>query len=172
MNARHQEMRDRDVLFSLLLIAGSVGLIVYALRLSLEAMRAVGATFYDAPGFSILVLAGGLLVLSAALLVTALRQDGGLGWLAPSRWKGLGVDRSSRKTFVVFAYLFLYMFSFGRPIPWTRVTVPFWLSTSLFLMLTMATFRAASLRWIVVISGLGTLSVYLIFGVFAKIPLP
>jgi len=165
-------MRNRDVLFALLLIAGSVGLILYSLGLSLQAMKTVNATFYDAPGFSILVIASGLLVLSVVLLVTALRQGGGLRWLAPRHLKGLYINGSSLKTAVVFVYLFLYMFSFGRPLPFTQVTIPFWASTSLFLAGMMVTFRAASLRAIVVISGLCTLSVYLIFGVLARIPLP
>lgn len=172
MDQQHVDKRNRDVLFALLLIAGSVALILYALRLSFQAMKAVGATFYGAPGFSILVIAGGLLILSVVLLVTAIRQGGGLGWLTPRNLKRRCGNRASLKTTVVFVYLFLYIASFDRSIPGTAVTIPFWASTFLFLTLMMATFRAASLRSIVMIGGLCTLCVYLFFGVFAKIPLP
>jgi hypothetical protein len=41
-----------------------------------------------------------------------------------------------------------------------------------FLVLMMATFKATSIGYVVVISGLCTLVTYLVFGYFVKIPLP
>ncbi len=172
MDQSNQDKRNKDLFFALLLIMCSLGLIYYAVKISLRAMKAVDATFYDAPGFSIFVISSGLLVLSVALLVNAVREGGSLHWLTPDKWKSLCLNTSSLRTIVVFFYLFLYMAGFGQPIPGSHVTVPFWISTLVFLVLMMVTFRAASLKSIVVISGLCTLSVYLIFDVLAKIPLP
>jgi len=166
------KMRDRDVLFSLILIVSSVSLIVYALNLSIKAMRTVNATFYDAPGFSMLVISAGLFMLSLALLVIALRQGGTLRWLAPRQIRIALWNRSSLKTLAVFVYLFLYMIGFGQPIPGTHVVIPFWLATFVFLILMMITFKATSIGYVVVISGLCTLITYLVFGYFVKIPLP
>jgi hypothetical protein len=166
------KMRDKDVLFALILILSSVSLIVYALNLSIRAMRIVNATFYDAPGFSMLVISAGLLMLSLALLVIALKQGGRLRWLAPQQIRIAFWNRSSLKTLAVFVYLFLYMIGFGQPIPGTQVVIPFWLATFVFLALMMITFKATSVGYVVVISGLCTVITYLVFGHFVKIPLP
>jgi hypothetical protein len=165
-------MRNKDVLFALILIVSSLSLIVYALNLSIRAMKAVDATFYDAPGFSMLVISGGLLVLSLSLLVIALKQGGTLGWLAPRQIRAALWNRSALRALVVFLYLCVYMISFGQPIPGTNVVIPFWLSTFVFLVLMMATFKATTIGYVVVISGLCTLITYLVFGYFVKIPLP
>lgn len=166
------QKRNQDVLFALILLVGSGALIVYALRMSLQAMSTMNATFYDAPGFSIMVISGALLVLSVALLVIARKQGGGLAWLAPKKIKQACWNRSSLQTWIVFFYLFCYMMGFGQTIPGTGIVIPFWLSTSLFLIVMMVTFRAARLPVILITSGLCTVLVYLIFGVLAKIPLP
>lgn len=165
-------MRDKDVLFSLILIISSVCLIIYAMNLSIKAMRTVNATLYDAPGFSMFVISAGLLVLSLALLVVALRQGGTLRWLAPRQIRIALWNRSCLKTLAVFLYLFLYMIGFGQPIPGTHVVIPFWLATFVFLILMMTTFKATSIGYVIVISGLCTLITCLVFGYFVKIPLP
>ncbi|MHC4682278.1 MAG: tripartite tricarboxylate transporter TctB family protein [Planctomycetota bacterium] len=165
-------MRNKDVLFALILVSGSVSLIVYALSLSVRAIKTVNATFYDAPGFSMLVISGGLLILSLALLVTAVKQGGTLRWLAPRKIRVALWNRSSLKTLAVFVYLFLYMIGFGQRIPGSNVVIPFWLATFVFLVLMMTTFKAASISRVLIISGLCTLMTYLVFGYFAKIPLP
>lgn len=166
------KMRNKDVLFSLILILSSVSLIGYALSMSIRAIRTVGASFYDAPGFSMLVISTGLLVLSLVLLVVALKQGGTLRWLAPGQIRTALWNRSSLKTLAVFIYLFLYMIGFGQPIPGIHVVIPFWLSTFVFLVLMMITFKATSIGYIIVISGLCTLITYLVFGYFVRIPLP
>ena len=166
------KMRDRDLLFSGLLILGSIGLILYALSISLQAMKRVNATFYDAPGFSMIVVGCGLLILGCALLKTALSQGGTLQWLKPRHWRRSIRTRSNLKTVVVFVYLFLYMFGLGEPIPGTGVVIPFWILTFVFLVAMMATFRAAHIGTIVITSGLCILLVTVIFGWFAKVPLP
>ena len=135
-------------------------------------MRTVDATFYDAPGFSMLVISAGLLVLSLALLVVALKQGGTLRWLALRQIRAELWNRSTLKTLAVFVYLYLYMIGFGQTIPGTHIVIPFWLTTFVFLVLMMITFKAASIGYVVIISGLCTLMTYLIFGYFVKIPLP
>ena len=165
-------MRNKDVLFALILILGSVSLVVYALSLSVRAMKTVNATFYDAPGFSMLVISGGLLALSLTLLVIAVKQGGTLRWLAPRKVRIALWTRSSLKSLAVFVYLFLYMIGFGQSIPGTQIVMPFWLATFVFLVLMMTTFKATSVGRILIISGLCTLMTCIIFGYFAKIPLP
>ena len=166
------KMRDRDLLFSGLLILGSIGLVLYALSISLQAMKRVKATFYDAPGFSMIVMGCGLLILSCALMKTALSQGGTLDWLNPRHWQRRIRTRSNLKTVILFVYLFLYMFGLGEPILGTGVVIPFWVLTFVFLVAMMATFRAAHIGTIIITSGLCTLLVTVIFAWFAKIPLP
>ena len=167
-----KSMRDKDVLFSMILMLGGCSLIVYSLIISFEAMEAVGAKFYTAPGFPIMVVGGCLFILSVSLLVTALKQGGNLLWLAPKKLAKNFKSKSCRQTITVFFYLYLYMCLFWEKIPWLNVRVPFWLTTFIFLNLMMITFRAARIRNILIISAIVSFLVVFFFSFLGRIPLP
>jgi hypothetical protein len=95
-------MRDKDVLLGVILILGSCSLIVYSLLISLEAMETMDAEFYVAPGFSVMVIGIGLLILSISLVITALRQGGGLLWLAPAKLIKIFKSKPFWQTLAVF----------------------------------------------------------------------
>ena len=167
--------RDKDVLFSIVLSLMSVALIVYSIVISVDAMRTFPdeVEFYTAPGFSVLVIAVAVLLLSIYLFVLARKDGGSLRWLKPSNLRLVVGSRRSRRTVTVFFYFFLYMIVlwnvriplYGRPIP-------FWLNTFFFLFLMMFTFRAAKLRTIVIISLVVAISLDYTFSHLLRVPLP
>jgi Tripartite tricarboxylate transporter TctB family len=167
-----KSMRDKDVLFSIILMLGSCSLILYSLFISFEAMKAVGAKFYTAPGFPVMIAGGFLFILSISLLVTALKQGGNLLWLAPKKLARNFKSKSFRQTIAVFFYLYLYMCLFWEKIPWLNVRVPFWLTTFVFLNLMMITFRAAKIHNILIISAITSFLVVFFFSFLGRIPLP
>ena len=167
-----KSMRDKDVLFSIILMLGSCSLIVYSLIISSEAMKTVDAKFYTAPGFPVLVIGGCLFILSISLLVTALKQGGNLLWLAPKKLAGNIKSKSFWQTVAVFFYLYLYMCLFWERIPFLDIHVPFWLTTFVFLNLMMITFRAARIHNILIISAIVTLLTVFCFSYLARVPLP
>lgn len=164
--------RDKDVLFGLFLVAGSCALIIYAIRISFQAMEAVKAVFYVAPGFPILVVASCLGTLGCVLVAIAVRQGGTLRWLRPaSIWQRMRT-RSSLQTAAVFVYLFLYMCVLWDRVPLLNVHIPFVVTTFLFLCAMMITFQAARIRYVVIISVVATAIIVAAFQYLAEIPLP
>lgn len=166
------KMKDWDVLFSILLFLASLALILYSVQISLAAMRITDAVFYTAPGFSTFVIGLVLLILSIVLGMNAVRQGGSLRWLSWMNLKKIYLSHEFGQTFLVFLYLCLYMWVFWETIPFTRIKVPFWLSTFLFLFGMMKTFRATTTKKAIAISVVTTGVVQFFFGYLAGIPLP
>ena len=163
-------MRDKDFLFSIILMVMSLGLIVYALSISVQAMKTLDINFYTSPGFSILVVAVCILLLSITLLINALKNQASLKWLGQTL--KIATSKSARSSQLVFLYLFLYMVAFWEYVPGTRIHIPFWMTTFIFLIAMMTTFKATKLKTIVVISAITTLIVEIAFKHLAQIPLP
>jgi len=164
--------KDWDVLFSIILFIASGALILYSVQISLQAMRITDAVFYTAPGFATFVIGIALSVLSVALGLSALRKGGSLKWMTWDYLKTVYTSRKFKETFLVFLYLCLYMWVFWDTVPFTRIRVPFWLSTFLFLFGMMKTFKAATTKTILLVSAVTTALVQLFFGYFVGIPLP
>ncbi len=167
-----EKTKDWDVLFSILLFLSSIALIVYSVGISLEAMQKTDAVFYTAPGFSTFIIGVVLSVLSVLQGTIAWKKGGTLRWLALSNLKSIFLSRTFLDTFLVFLYLCLYMWVFWETIPFTRIRVPFWLSTFLFLFGMMKTFRATTTKRILIISMVTTAVVQISFGYLMGIPLP
>lgn len=165
-----KKMKDWDFLFSLILIVSSAGLIAYSLKISFDAMGITDAVFYTAPGFAPFII--GIVILAAALLVSAIRHGGTLAWLMPANLVKIYTSKSFRETFLVLLYLFLYMWAFWEYLPFTRIRVPFWLGTFLFLVGMMTTFKAAKFKAVLLISAVTTGVIQFSFGYLAGIPLP
>lgn len=167
-----RRMKDWDVLFALILIASCAALVVYSLIISFDAMKVTDAVFYTAPGFAPLLIGVIIMALAVVLLVDGIRNGGTLAWLAPANLLKIYTSRSFRDTFLVFLYLFLYMWLFWETVPFTRIRIPFWLGTFLFLVGMMRTFKAGKFKTILAVSGITTAVVQICFGYFAGIPLP
>ncbi|MFQ3620081.1 MAG: hypothetical protein SNJ78_03945 [Spirochaetales bacterium] len=170
--AANEKMKEWDFLFAILLFIASLSLIVYSILISLEAMRLTDAVFYTAPGFSTFVIGVILAFLAILLWMEAFRKGGNLYWLRWSNLKTIYLSRQFLDTFLVFLYLCLYMWVFWETVPFTRIRVPFWLSTFLFLFAMMKTFKATSTGKIVVISIVTSATAQFFFGYLAGIPLP
>jgi len=171
-NNKPEAIKHWDVLFSLILFISSLALIVYSIKISLEAMQKTDAVFYTAPGFSTFVIGIVLSVLSISQGIIAWKKGGNLRWLALSNLKKIYLSRQFLDTFLVFLYLCLYMWVFWETIPFTHIRVPFWLSTFLFLFGMMKTFRATTTKRILSISIVTTAVVQVAFGYLMGIPLP
>lgn len=165
-------MRDRDVLFAIILMIASAAVTVYSISISLEAVKELQIKFYTAPGFFVMIVGGGLFVLGAVLLVMALRQGGDLRWMAPAGLLAIVRSRASRQTATVFLYLFLYMWLFWEKVPGLGLHVPFWLGTFLFLCAMMITFSKQKLLSIILISAVAAPLIDAAFRYLAKVPLP
>ncbi len=165
-------IKDWDVAFSLFLFLSCAALVAYSLKISFDAMEATDAVFYTAPGFAPLIIGIVVAGLAAGLFFGGLKNGGGLGWLSPANLAKIYTSRSFRETFLVFLFLFLYMWLFWENVPFTRIKVPFWFSTFLFLAGMMAAFKAAKIKNIIAISAAATAVIYISFGIFAGIPLP
>jgi hypothetical protein len=165
-------MKDWDVLFSLVLMASCVALIAYSFKISFDAMGITDAVFYTAPGFAPLLVGSIIFILSAALLAGGIKNGGSLSWIAPAKLVKIYTSKSFRETFLVFFYLCIYMWTFWETIPFTRIRVPFWLGTYIFLFLMLWTFKAAKLNTALLISLIATALIQISFGHFAGIPLP
>lgn len=164
--------RERDYLFSWTLIFGSLALIVYANMISFKAIQLMGASYYTAPGFAVMFIGIGLLVMGIYLMLVSRKNGATLSWLLPGRlWKRLREDQFG-KTLVIFTYLWLYMVVFFERIPFTRIRVPFWLSTFLFLYVTLRSFKAAGRKASLAISIVTAGLVYYIFRYLIGVPLP
>jgi hypothetical protein len=167
-----RKSRERDYLFSWILILGSLALIVYANLISFRAMQLMGASYYTAPGFAIMFISIGLLVMGIYLMLVSRKRGATLTWLLPGRLvKRLKEDQFD-KTLLIFSYLGLYMVVFFDRIPFTRIRVPFWLSTFVFLYVTLRSFKAAGHKASLAISILTAGLVYYIFRYLIGVPLP
>ena len=167
-----KSMRDKDVLFSIVLLTGSVALIFYALKMSINAMNKMDAPFYISPGFTILIIASSLLFMSISLFITARKKGGSLEWLFPKNLKSKVWNRSSRQTLIIFVYLYLYMVLCWEKVPVLNLYLPFWLTTFVFLCLMMLTFKATKPINIIVISAITSFLVDFAFTNLAQVPLP
>ena len=147
-------------------------MIVYALVISLQAMQTLPIRFYTAPGFFVLLIGCALLILGVVLLLTAVRQGGGLRWLAPDSLLRIAGSRPARQTTIVFVYLFLYMWLFWGEVPLLGLPVPFWLGTFLFLFAMLITFTQRRWYSIVAISAVAALLIDASFRHLAGVPLP
>lgn len=167
-----KNMRDKDVLFSLILFIGSIALIIYSISISIQAMNKMEAQFYISPGFTILIIAIFLLFMSISLFFTARKQGGSLKWLFTKNLLSKIWNRSSKQTMIVFVYLFFYMVLGWARVPLLNIYLPFWFTTFIFLCLMMITFRATKLLNIIIISALTSFLIDFAFTNLAQVPLP
>ena len=164
--------RERDLLFGIVLAIGSVVLCLYAHKISTDAIRVMDASYLTAPGFFVLVIGIGLILMSIYLIVHAVKNGATLGWLLPKRLMARFREDKVLQTLLVFFYLYLYMVVFWDRIMFTRIRVPFGLNTMIFMNLVMFTFKVSRPRTILIISVVTSVSVFFVFKYLIGVPLP
>jgi hypothetical protein len=161
-----------DLAFSACLVLASVFLAAYSVRLSAPYVQREVATFYTAPGFMLLVVSLLLFALSASQTLALFRARTSA---CSSHLEDMAPHHRSRRllsTVLTLLYLWLYMCAFWGTVPGTELRVPFWLSTFCFLVAMMTTFRATSLKRVLLISVLFAGLVDACFRYLVKVPLP
>lgn len=174
VNSEDKKIRaaERDLLFGSLLIIACIVLAIYAHKMNLEAIRIASARYFTAPGFFILIIAIGIFIMSVYLVMHALKNGGNFRWLIPAKLIArLKADRAI-DTVLVFIYLFVYTILLWENIPFTRIKVPFWLNTMIFMNAIMFTFKVAKPVKIVIISAATAIAVHVIFRYLIGVPLP
>lgn len=166
------EARERDFLFGVILIIGSIALGIYAHIISIKTMAMMDAKYYAAPGLSLLLIAIGLFAMAIYLIINSVKNGATLKWLLPKSLLKRLKEGRAYQTIIVFIYLYLYMVAFWDTVPFTKIRVPFWLNTMVFMNLLMFTFKVTRPRNIIIISLVTSFSVYFIFNNLIGVQLP
>jgi hypothetical protein len=154
--------RRPDFYAGLILSAVSFGIIAESWRMPRDLL---GWPPYAGPGIVTGVLAVGLLAMSLTLLIRAYRRPGvNLGVAVPEIRRYLA-DPRTRRLAVMAALSVAYVAALGRGIPYP-------ITTGAYLVVTMVLFRAAAWWAIVLIAGLVTGGITLVFNRIFLIPLP
>jgi len=172
MTKDEMKARERDLLFGIFLALGSVALCIYAHKISTDAIRIMDARYLTAPGFFLLVIGIGLILMSIYLITHAVKHGATLMWLLPKRLMARFREDKVHQTLLVFFYLYLYMVVLWDTIMFTRIRVPFWLNTMIFMNLVMFTFKVTKPRNILIISVVTSFSVFFVFKYLIGVPLP
>jgi|GEM_PF-1493846 len=166
------EARERDLLFGILLLVGSIAVGIYGHIISMQAIAIMDARYFTAPGFSLLLIAIGLFAMAIYLINNAVKEGANLKWLLPKRLLARFKEGHAFQTFIVFFYLFLYMVVLWDTIPFTKIRIPFWLNTMIFMNLIMFTFKVTRPRNIIIISIVTSFSVHFVFNNLIGVQLP
>lgn len=153
-----------DIAFALLLIALCVYVIAESLATSLPMVDSGQATWLDMPGLSPIVCAVLLIGMSIGMMVGAYRQGGRLRWFVTGDLGTALASKEARVVYLVFAILGAYVF-----LLWPRL--PFWLSTTVFLVAFMAIFRVR-LQTALVVAVLTAATLWFVFVHLFNVALP
>ena len=152
-----------DFVTGIFLMILSVVMIVDSYRMGVD----VGGALYASPGMLPMVLAILLLLTSAMLLRRSVQQNGFaqnfadfLAWFNAFRKSG-----TTREMLLGALLLALYTFVLAP-------RVPFWMSTSIFMIAVMAILKATSIIKNILITALVVGSVYGVFQTIFHVPLP
>ncbi len=156
------EFRRQDFYAGLILCIVCLVIIVESWRMPRDLQ---GWPWYAGPGMVTGLLGLGLLSMAIALLVRAYRRAGASS-LIPSgeAWAYLN-DPQTRRLGLMALLCLAYLLALGRGIP-------YYTTTGVYLVLTMALFRAASWWVILLTSGVATAAISLVFNRIFLIPLP
>ncbi|MBS1227096.1 MAG: hypothetical protein H6R17_373 [Proteobacteria bacterium] len=148
----------------------SIGLMILSLVMIVDSYRMgvdVGGALYASPGMLPMVLALLLLLTSAMLLKRSIRNGGARQNLAGFvAWFDIfRKSRMAREMMVGALILALYTFVLAP-------RLPFWMSTSMFMILLMAILKATSLVKNLMITALVVGSIYGVFQMVFHVPLP
>jgi hypothetical protein len=156
------EFRRQDLYAGLILCVVSLGVMVESWRMPRDLQ---GWPAYAGPGMVTGLLGLGLLIMAVTLCVRAwVRSGAGLAipWPEVKRYLALP---GTRRLGLMFLLCFGYLLALGRGIP-------YYLTTGIYLVLTMLLFRATSWWAILLISGVATAAISIVFNRVFLIPLP
>jgi hypothetical protein len=148
--------------------AGGI-LIVLALFVIVESWRMprefLGFPAYAGPGVVTGLLGLGLLGMAVTLLVRACRRPGAGVSISRAEVHAYLANPQSRRLGLVLLISSAYLLSLGRGIP-------YYITTGTYLITTMAVFRAAAWWVILLVSGLATAGLAIVFNMIFLVPLP
>lgn len=152
-----------DFITSIALMLLSLVMIVDSYRMGVE----VGGPMYSSPGMLPMLLAVLLLFTSFLLLKRSIRLNGaGKSFSDFMAWfHGFRKSRMSREMLLGALILAIYTFAL---VP----RLPFWLSTSIFMISLMTILKATSIIKSLVITALVVVSLYGVFQMIFHVPLP
>lgn len=154
--------RRQDIYAAIILIAFSLFIIVESWRMPRDLL---GFPAFAGPGVVTGLLGLGLLVMAVALLIRALRRPGARLAISRAEVHAYFTNSQSRRLGLVLLISSAYLLSLGRGIP-------YYITTGAYLIITMAVFRAASWWVILLVSGLATAGLAIVFNMIFLVPLP
>lgn len=153
-----------QILFSFFLILVGVFVIVNAVQFSMPLIESGRATYLDAPGFGPIVCGGLLIILSSYVAYGSWKRGGTLRYFFSAEMISALKSEEALTLYKVFALMFVYGFIL---LP----NLPYWLSTILFMLAFMFTFKYFT--WKAVVVAVATsLTLYYIFGTLFSVALP
>lgn len=156
------DFRRPDLWAGLILCAVSLGVIVESWRMPRNLQ---GWPAYAGPGMVTGLLGLGLLVMAVRLLVRAWLRSGSGPTIPWREANDYFASPETRRLGVMFLLCLGYLLALGRGIPYT-------LTTGAYLVVTMFLFRATSWWAVLLISGVATAAISLVFNRIFLIPLP
>ena len=154
--------RRQDTYAAIILIAFSLFIIVGSWGMPRDLL---GFPAYAGPGVVTGLLGLGLLGMAVVLLVRALRRPGARLAISRADVHAYLANPQSRRLGLVLLISSAYLLSLGRGIP-------YYITTGTYLIMTMAVFRAASWWVILLVSGLATAALAIVFNMIFLVPLP
>ncbi len=153
-----------QILFSFFLILVGLYVIFNSVRYSMPLIKAGDATYVDAPGFSPVVCGGLLIILSLYVAYGSWKRGGTLRYFFSAEMFAALKSKEALTFYKVFTLMFLYGFVL---LP----SLPYWLSTILFMLAFMITFKYFTWK-AVAVSVLTSFTLYYVFGTLFSVALP
>jgi len=154
--------RRQDIYAGIILIMLALFVIVASWRMPREFL---GFPAYAGPGLVTGLLGIGLLGMAVTLLVRACRRPGARMAVTRADVRDYLARPQTARLGIVLLLCTAYLLSLGRGIP-------YYITTGAYLAVTMAVFRAASFWVIILVSGLATAGLTVVFNKIFLVPLP
>ena len=154
--------RRQDIYAAVILIVLALFVIVESWRMPREFLGFPG---YAGPGIVTGLLGLGLLGMALTLLVRAWRRPGSRVAVSRADVRDYLANPQTRRFGLVLLLCVAYLLALGRGVPYS-------ITTGAYLLVTMAVFRAAAWWVIVLVSGLATTGLAVVFNKIFLVPLP